>query len=335
MRKGARLLFVVGLIVAVLPGAFARGTKETAPDAEGPIRIGYTTPSFDISDVYEQYLIGMKQRLEELGIDYDLRVASPARETYHHEQLTIMEDFVQLGVDYLVVGPTDFTIAGTGLAHAKRAGIPTFVVNYADPHEDPDQQALQYAGYRHYDGARVAADWVGEYLNGRGKIALIYGIPGAVTEQRGYVFKEIIEKEHPGIEIVYTTYANFSREESYEAMVAILRAHPDVKLVHAISTSMAMGALAALREEGRIQQIPIVGWGGTIEEMDSIARGELKASVGRLPRDVGAATADAIFEVMNGRTPPLSFAGPLVMLDSLESIRQFIPPDYYKPPQDR
>ncbi len=335
MRKAVQFLIVVVMIAAVLSGVFAAGRGEAATTGERPIRIGYTTPSFDISDVYEQYLIGMEDRLKELGVNYDLRVASPARETYHHEQLTIIEDYVQLGVDFLVVGPTDFKIAGTGLAYAKRAGIPTFVVNYADPHEDPAQQALQYAGYKHYDGARVAADWVGDYLNGQGKIALIYGIPGAVTEQRGYVFKEIIETEFPGIEIVYTHYANFSREESYDAMVSILRAHPDVDLVHAISTSMAMGALAALREVGRIQDIPIIGWGGTIEEMDSIARGELRGSVGRLPRDIGAATADAIHTVMNGGTPPLSVAGPLVMLDGLESIREFIPRDYYVPPQDR
>jgi len=330
MIKNSQVVAVFLVVMILLLGIGESGFA----DNHGPISIGYTCPSFDISDVYEQYMIGMEERLQELGIEYDLRVSSPARETYHHEQLRIIEDYILLGVDYLVIGPTDFEISARGIRDAREAGVPALVVNYADPHERPEDRAIHYAGYQHYDGAQVAAEWVADYLGGQGKIALIYGIPGAVTEQRGYVFKEIIE-ETTDIEIVYTHYANFSREEAYEATATILRAHPDVDLIHPISTSMAMGALAAIREEGLIEEIPVIGWGGTIEEMDSIAIGELRGSVGRLPRDVGASVADAIWDLMNDHEPPLSFAGPLFMLDSVESIRKYMPSDYYVPPQDR
>ncbi len=330
MLKNFKAILLVSVVTVFLFGVSGLGLAQE----HGPISIGYTCPSFDISDVYEQYMIGMEERLQELGIEYDLRVSSPARETYHHEQLRIIEDYLILGVDYLVIGPTDFEISARGIRAAREAGVPTLVVNYADPHENPEDRALHYAGYQHYDGAKVAAEWVADYLGGQGKIALIYGIPGAVTEQRGYVFKEIIE-ETTDIEIVYEHYANFSREEAYEATTAILRAHPDVDLIHPISTSMAMGALAAIREEGLVEEIPVIGWGGTIEEMDSIAIGELRGSVGRLPRDVGASVADAVWDLMNDREPPLSFAGPLFMLDSVESIREYMPEDYYVPPQDR
>lgn len=329
-------LFALAIMVTVAgQTVLARGAaeEEAVDPAERRIVIGYTSPSFDISDVYEQYMIGMEERLEELGIDYDLRISSPARETMHDQQLRIIEDFITMGVDFIVIGPTDFTISQRGIAEATEAGIPTLVVNYAEPHED-EPRAYNYAGYLHQDGARVAADWVMDYLGGTGQVALIHGIPGEVTRQRGYVFRDIVEAESD-IEIVYEDYANFSREEAAEHTSSILSAYPDVDLIHPISTSMAMGALATLREEGLVDQIPVVGWGGTVEEMDSIAAGELAASVGRLPRDVGAATADAIWDLMNDRVPELSFAGPLMMLDSVESIRENMPADYYVVPQDR
>ncbi len=336
MKMKGKVLTLLIIVFMMLPVAtiFSQGAAEPKADlTERTIEIGYTSPSFDISDVYEQYMIGMEERLEELGIDYDLRISSPARETQHDQQLRIIEDFVVMGVDFIVIGPTDFNISQRGIAEAAKAGIPTFVVNFASPHEN-EPRAKHYAGYLHQDGARVAADWVMDYLGGTGKVALIHGIPGEITEQRGYVFREILHDESD-IEVVYEDYANFERQQAAIQTSAIISAYPDVDLIHAISTSMAMGSLATLREEGLVEQIPVIGWGGTIEEMDSIASGQLRGSVGRLPRDVGASIADAIWDVMNDREPGLSFAGPLVMLDGVDSIRKHMPADYYVVPQDR
>jgi len=336
MKKKGKVLTVLIVVFMMFPvaTAFSQGAAEEPVDpSERTIEIGYTSPSFDISDVYEQYMIGMEDRLDELGIEYDLRISSPARETQHDQQLRIIEDYVIMGVDFIVIGPTDFHISQRGIAEATNAGIPTLVVNFASPHED-EPRAKHYAGYLHQDGARVAADWVIDYLGGEGTVALIHGIPGEITEQRGYVFRDILHEES-NIEVVYEDYADFERQQAAIQTSAIISAYPDVDLIHAISTSMAMGSLATLREEGLVDQIPVIGWGGTIEEMDSIAEGQLKGSVGRLPRDVGASIADAIWDLMNDREPELSFSGPLIMLDSVDSIRENMPEDYYVVPQDR
>jgi len=64
----------------------AKGEEWDDPDME-PIKIGYTSPGFDLSDALGRYYDSFVARLDEIGIPYEIVLNTVASHTAHAEQL--------------------------------------------------------------------------------------------------------------------------------------------------------------------------------------------------------------------------------------------------------
>ena len=71
--------------------------------------------------------------------------------------------------------------------------------------------------------------------------------------------------------------ANWSQDEGFTVMEALLQSNPDVKGVIAGNDTMALGAQAALLAAGR-DDVIVVGFDGSDDAIVSIKQGELKAT---------------------------------------------------------
>lgn len=333
MRKKLFIVFFTfTLLAALVVPCFAGGEKEKKAETgevetgEKIYQIAYLSPSFDISDAWERPLVAMKYRLDELGVKYELTVLATSGATAHEEQLGQVETMIQRGVDYLFLGPGSFDACVPALKVLGEAGVPTVVYNYTFEHEDPEarEAVLQYVGFDHGTGGRAVGNWIVDYLGGKGKLAIIYGPPGPLSDMRGGEAKKITEAA--GIETVYEHYADFDRIKAYEATSNLLMAQPDVDVIYAIATAMALGAASAVAEVGKSDDIAVVGFGATKEEFDAICKGTMKASPLRMIDDSGIAVADAFYAHMQGQTDelPKIWDGPFVMIDSCDEEGKFL-----------
>jgi len=59
----------------------------------------------------------------------------------------------------------------------------------------------------------------------------------------------------------------------------MLRAHPDITGVIAGNDEMALGAIAALKDAGKLDKIKVLGFDGNQDAVDAVARGEMVATV--------------------------------------------------------
>ena len=179
-------------------GALALGAVGMSDHAEAEtVEIAYLSPSFDISDAWERVYHAMRGRLDELGVDYEVQQLAVANATDHAGQLAQVESVIQRGVDYVFLGATEYESAIPALRKLKAADIPTVVYNFLEPHEDEQARAMRYIAFDHEEGGRLAGAWAALALNGKGKLAILQGVPGVVSDQRMNGFRSIVEKTFP------------------------------------------------------------------------------------------------------------------------------------------
>lgn len=309
MKIMRRTLFAA--TVAIM--ALSLGTLSKA-EAQ-PVQIAYLSPSFDISDAWERVYWSMRGRLDELGIEYEVQQLAVANAADHAGQLAQVEAVIQRGVDYVMLGATEYEAAVPGLRKLKAAGIPTVVYNFLEPHEDEMARGLQYIAFDHEEGGRLAGVWTALQLNGVGKVAVLQGVPGVVSDKRMGGFTSIIE-QFPNIELVIGVHTDFDRVKAFEATQNLLAAHPDLDAIYGVSTGVGLGAGQAVRQAGLSDKILTLGFGGTGDEVTAMDEGWLSASPLRSIDDSGVAVADAFVGHMNGDDVPLVWSGPFIMVDA-------------------
>jgi len=319
-------LFVVLCLVLSLV-IFTCASSE-ADAAEVVLKIGYTPPTLDKADFMGQFETGLQKGLDESGIKYELFSRSPADHAAHEQQLQIVEDLITIGVDYMVIIPTAYEGQQGAYRKVNDAGIPLIIGNYSDPF--PSEwgiDTIRFCGYSHADGGAAVAEYVGDKYPKGTKMAIIYGVPGKVSIERGA--KELHEAN--GFEIVYEDYADWDRVKAFNAVERLLMAYPEVKVIIACSSAMSIGAVQAVETAGRTGEIDIYGAGATIEELDAIEAGTLTAAWFRDPIAIGEAAAEAIILHNQGKEDEitLSWNVPIRIVDSVDTIIEYINPVTY------
>lgn len=284
--------------------------------AEDPLKITYFSPSYDTSDAWERTFHSIKGRLDELGVKYEIQDLAVASHVDHAGQLAQIESAITSGIDYAVLGPTEYEAAIPALRKLKQAKVPTVLYNYIKPHEDEEARAMTYIAFDHYEGGKMSGEWAAKWLEGKGKvkIAIILGAPGETTDLRKNGFLEVINK-NPDIEVVIGPYTNFERSKAYDAAQNMLIAHPDIKLIYGVSSTIGLGSGHAIRQIKKSDEIASMGFGGTGDEVVAMKEGWLTASVLRCIDDGGAGVADAIVAHSKGEEVEQSWSGPFEMVD--------------------
>jgi erythritol transport system substrate-binding protein len=135
---------------------------------------------------------------------------------------------------------------------AVAAGIPVFLVN-----AEINQEGLAKAQLvsNNAQGAALGAQqWV-ESVGDKGNYVELFGNPAdnnAATRSNGY---ETVLSQYPDLKKVGKEVANWDRTQGYQKMQSLLQAHPDIIGVISGNDEMALGAIAALKEAGKLSQV--------------------------------------------------------------------------------
>ena len=134
---------------------------------------------------------------------------------------------------------------------AVAANIPVFLVN-----AEINQEGLAKAQLvsNNAQGAAIGAQqWV-ESVGDKGNYVELFGNPAdnnAATRSNGY---ETVLTQYPDLVKVAQEVANWDRTQGYNKMQRMLQAHPDIIGVISGNDEMALGAIAALKEAGKLAE---------------------------------------------------------------------------------
>lgn len=301
--------------LAALQAAIAAPPVKVAADMTDPVQIALIYPSADTSDFFNRNYIAFTTRLDQLGISYETtefatRMNEGELQNQFVAQVVNDEDIW----DFVMYAPSELMAQGDNIQRlVDTEGFTTMIWGNHTPLKDLTKQPVTWFNFDSPSGAKAICDFMVAELGKNKSYALIRGIPGSIDNLRSETFAECVE-ETANWERVAEQYADFNREKGYTAMEQIMTAFPEVEVVHTANTAMGIGAVEAQIASDKTENFYTTAWGGTSLELDAIREGTLDATPMRMSDDIGAAAAEAIKAVLEGRTDEL----PLVFLGRME-----------------
>lgn len=176
----------------------------------------------------------------------------------------------------IILDPANADGSVGAVKRAIAANIPVFLIN-AEINQEGLAKA-QFVSNNAQGAALGATQWV-ESVGDKGKYVELFGAPSdnnAATRSNGY---ETVLSQYPDLVRVGKDVANWDRTQGHDKMQALLQANPDIIGVISGNDEMALGAIAALKKAGKLDQVKVGGFDGSPDAIAAIKAGELQYTV--------------------------------------------------------
>lgn len=305
-KKLLAMLLCAAMSVSVLAGC-SGGESETASDSgeetasedsgDGGYKIGLS-----VLNTSGQFFISVidaaEAAIEEQGGELMVNDAQDSSET----QIAGLENFIQSGVDGIIVCAVDAEAVAPVVQEAKDAGIAvvclTSKVEGYDAYIGADEYTLGYT-----QGAAVG-QWIAENWGTDETIeaaTLNYDLMESVIERKNGIM-EGVQEFAPNVEFVADATAA-DQSEGMTATENFIQANPDLRVVCGVSDGAALGAFEAFKSNQMDdpEQYIIAGIDATEEALNQIAAGTIyQFTVDQNPSGTGKQLVDTCIAVING-----------------------------------
>ena len=333
MKKVILMMFTVVIIASVLligckqveiaettQAVVSETAAETAAETEEkektePVTAAEFTNGFN--NIYTVSLMeGAKKAAETAGIDIEFFDPNFDIEA----QLNQIEDGISSGkFDIISIMPLDASVLPPFVDDALAAGITVMAHNnpigssdlYKDSSDEDfglyksDKGSVSYVGHRTINVGKAAGELAIEALNGEpGKVVIVSGMfvmQMSIDNNAGF---EMAIKDHPEIEIIGNQENNWDRAQATAVMENFLQANDQIDIVYVHDDNSAMGAILAIEEAGRLDEIKVISLGGMKEGLQAIKDGILYATVMFLPYEEGYRSIEYGFKKFSGEEIP-------------------------------
>lgn len=216
----------------------------------------------------------------------------------------IIDDIIATKPDGVITCGLESSTLTTQVKALQEDGIPVVTYNMA-----PDQDICPMVVADHYEFGHVAGVAAAEYWQENhseeppvGGAVDLYSAPVCAERVKGFL--EGFQTIYPEFELVQTVDGEGARASSLTATEDMLQAHPEMNVIFGINADSALGALDALKENGRgtADKALVASVDGTetdcaeLKNVDSA----LKAIAGNSPRIMAETAWDLLSRVLSG-----------------------------------
>jgi ABC-type sugar transport system substrate-binding protein len=237
------------------------------------------------------------------------------------KQVSMIEDCISRKAGVIVVNAVDPAAVVPALAKAKEAGIPVLMQN-ADTNDAGHAFTKAFIGSQSFDQGYAVGKMINKALNGQGKVAVVTGKTGqtdTVNRTAGMeaAFKDAASK----IEVIAVQPADWSKDKALTVMQDLLTRFPHIDAVFGHDDPMALGALEAIKAQGREAEIKVFGVNGNKEACTAIKNGQMYGTALQLSYLVGVYSVRAAYDLSNGRLVSSTILAPTapVTPDNIDS----------------
>ena len=230
------------------------------------------------------------------------------------QQVSDLETLTALKPDVMISIPTDATATSDAFKRVSAQGIKLVFMDNVPDNFVAGENYVGAVSADNYGNGVIAAELIGEKLNGKGKIGIVhYDVDYFVTNQRLEAFEETIKTKYPDIEVIAKN--GFSDvNQSTEVADAMLTQNPDLEAIFAIWDIPAEGVLSALTSAGREDiYVSSIDLGDNIAK--EIAQGNVLGVGAQLPYDQGVAEATMAAYALLGKETPSYVAVPATKVE--------------------
>jgi ribose transport system substrate-binding protein len=246
---------------------------------------------------------------------YDLKVVGIKDEMDVAQQIAYVESMMAQRVDAIVIAPADSKALVPVCKRAMDAGI--IVVNIdnkfdADVLKDKNAK-IPFVGPDNRKGAKLAGAHLCKKLQAGDKVAIIEGAPNAYNGiQRKLGFEDAMRDSNVAIVSSQTGYWEAGPAEPIAS--ALVNAHPDLKAILCANDSMALGAVAALKNAGKLGSIYVVGFDNITAVRDLLKDGRILCTVDQHADKLALFGIEYALEMLRTKVPPADKETPVDLI---------------------
>ncbi len=211
--------------------------------------------------VFDQANEGAIEAAGELGVA-EAEFVGPASCADSTGQIEFVTNAVTQGVDVIMISNNAGDQIDPATQAAADAGIA--VVSWDSPIPSAAGESLFISQVDFDETGKVMADMAVSILGEEGgEFALLSATPDAANQNAWIASLEAIlpEPEYASLELVDTVYGNDDADDSYNQALALIDAHPDMKLIMAPTSVGIAAAAKAVQDEGLCEEVKVSGLG--------------------------------------------------------------------------
>ena len=316
MKKNSKKLISVLLALAVaftfILAACSKGDNNATTVAGDTSAAGDTTNTASgeaeyaviLKTLSNDFWATMKKGIEEeaakQGIKVDIFAAQSEDDT--EGQLRILENCLAKNYKAIGVAPLSPTNLINGIVQANKKGI--YVMNID---EKIDMDSLKAAGgsviaFATTDNVKVGekgANYIIDKLTDGGEVAIIEGKAGNASGEARKQGATAAFEAKDNIKLVGSQPADWDRQKALDTAASMIQQNPNLKAFYCCNDTMALGALQAVKNAGKLGEIMVVGTDGAAEALESVEAGELSATVAQNSAEIGAVSLRQMIKAVN------------------------------------
>ncbi|WP_455864136.1 sugar ABC transporter substrate-binding protein [Pantoea agglomerans] len=191
-------------------------------------------------------------------------------------QVQQVENFINQGVDAIILNPVDTQAVKPMMEAASRAKIPLIFVNRKP--EIPLGANMAYVGSDSELGGKMEMEALAKKMNYKGNVAILMGALSAEeARQRTKATEEVIAK-YKDMKVVEKQSAQWMRNEAVDVTSGWLLNGDKIDAIAANNDEMAIGAIMALQQAGK-KDVLVAGIDGTPDALRFVKSGKLSLTI--------------------------------------------------------
>ena len=311
MKKTLRSVILLVLALSMLLALTACSTSQKSDK----VKIGVT-----LMDFSTEFGIGLKDymtaKADAMG-DVELTVVDAGGDAA--KQLQQVETFISQKVDAVIMQPQEQEACSPAIDKAKAAGIPIINCNSLTITE-PDA----YVGSNDSESAEIAMTYIAEQLGGKGNVLMMHGHPGQTAEVKRTEGAMDILAQNPDMTLLDEQTADWDRAEAMTLMENWIQAYGDqINAVFCQNDEMALGALNALVQAGKKDNVLVVGVDAIDDALQSVKDGKMDATVYQDCKGQAEGAIEAAYKLAKGESVEKEILIPFILVTT-ENVDEYL-----------
>ena len=311
MKKTLRSVILLVLALSMLLALTACSTSQKSDK----VKIGVT-----LMDFSTEFGIGLKDymtaKADAMG-DVELTVVDAGGDAA--KQLQQVETFISQKVDAIIMQPQEQEACSPAIDKAKAAGIPIINCNSLTITE-PDA----YVGSNDSESAEIAMTYIAEQLGGKGNVLMMHGHPGQTAEVKRTEGAMDILAQNPDMTLLDEQTADWDRAEAMTLMENWIQAFGDqINAVFCQNDEMALGALNALVQAGKKDNVLVVGVDAIDDALQSVKDGKMDATVYQDCKGQAEGAIEAAYKLAKGESVEKEILIPFILVTT-ENVDEYL-----------
>ena len=311
MKKTLRSVILLVLALSMLLALTACSTSQKSDK----VKIGVT-----LMDFSTEFGIGLKDymtaKADAMG-DVELTVVDAGGDAA--KQLQQDETFISQKVDAIIMQPQEQEACSPAIDKAKAAGIPIINCNSLTITE-PDA----YVGSNDSESAEIAMTYIAEQLGGKGNVLMMHGHPGQTAEVKRTEGAMDILAQNPDMTLLDEQTADWDRAEAMTLMENWIQAYGDqINAVFCQNDEMALGALNALVQAGKKDNVLVVGVDAIDDALQSVKDGKMDATVYQDCKGQAEGAIEAAYKLAKGESVEKEILIPFILVTT-ENVDEYL-----------